>query len=60
MFITLADKFNNAFLWVECDLWGGARVGNYTLSGFSPHSPCLPRDNTYCNTQTTVKLGSRE
>lgn len=36
MFITLADKFNNAFLWAECDLWGGARVGNYTLSGFSP------------------------
>lgn len=37
MFITLADTFNNAFLWVECDLWGGeARVGNYTFSTFSP------------------------
>lgn len=38
MFITLADKFNNAFLWVECDLWGGARVGNYTPLA----SPPLP------------------
>lgn len=59
MFITLADTFNIAFLWVECDLWGERQDWYLPPFHLLPHSPCCPPDNTYCNPQTTVKLDLR-
>lgn len=60
MFVSLADKLNNAFLWMECDLYGGrrTRVVNYTLLVFSPTPDAFLVTTLNCNTQTN--LGLRE
>lgn len=44
MFITLADTFNNAFLWVECDFWG-ERQELVTIP--FPSSPPLPMPSSW-------------